>query len=142
MHTHITHQAKARHHGLVNRNKYRGCPWERRKVNPHTTKDEDQKYSSCEGMGTPHPCTDIVGGNDWRTMCKVKDSRRDDDRVPKHTHSETVKKDQKVRLYGRPMITRIRSHPEKPLKRRSIRDSYRPTSSNFRDHEGENRSGG
>jgi hypothetical protein len=40
------------------------------------------------------------------------------------------------------MITRIRSHPGKPLKRRSIRDSYIPTSNNFRDQEGANRSGG
>jgi hypothetical protein len=138
----VTPQEEVRHHGPVNRMKYRGWSWESGKGNPQTTKDEDQKDSPRAGMGTPHPRTGPVGGNDWRTTCKAKDWRRDDDRVPKRTHSETVKKDQKVRLYGRPMITRIRSHPGKPLKRRSIRDSYRPTSSNFRDQEGANRSGG
>jgi hypothetical protein len=113
--------------------KYRGWSWDRRKGNPQMAKDEDQKDSSRAGMGTPHPCTSLVGGNDWCTTFKVKDWLRDDDRFPKNTHSETVKKDQKLRLYGRTMITRIRSHPGKHLKRRSIRDSYRPTSRNFRD---------
>jgi hypothetical protein len=112
----VTPQEEVQHHGPVNRKKYRGCPWERRKVNPQTAKDEDQKDSPWEGMGTPHPRTDTVGGNDWRTACKEKDWRRDDGRVPKHTHSETMKNDQKVHLYGRPMITRKRSQPGKPLK--------------------------
>jgi hypothetical protein len=40
------------------------------------------------------------------------------------------------------MITGTRSLPGKPHKRRSIRDSYKPTSSNYRDQEGVNRSGG
>ena len=75
------------------------------------TKDEDQKDSPREGMGTPHPCTGLVGGNDWSTTWKAKDWHKDDDRVPKRTHSEIEKKYQKVRLYGRPMITKIRSHP-------------------------------
>jgi hypothetical protein len=53
--------------------KYRGFPWESRKVNPQTEKEEDQKDIPWVGMGTPHPHTYIVGGNDWHTMCKEKD---------------------------------------------------------------------
>jgi hypothetical protein len=138
----VTPQEAVQHHGPVNRMKYGGWLWESGKSNPQTTKDEDQKDIPRAGMGTPHPRTGPVGGNDWHTTCKVKDWCRDDGRIPKHTHSETVKKDQKVCLYGRTMIIRIRSHPRKHLKRRSIRDRYRPTSKNFRDQEGANRSGG
>jgi hypothetical protein len=126
----VTPQEEVRHHSPVNRMKYKGCRWERRKVNPQTTKEEDQKDISWARMGTPHPCTDTVGGNDWRTTCKEKDWCRDDDRVLKSTHSEIVKKDQKVHLYRRPMITRIILQSGKPLKRRSIRDSYIPASNN------------
>ena len=110
--------------------KYRGWLWESGKGNPQTTKDEDQKDSPRVGMGTPHPRTGPMGGNDSRTTCKVKDWRRDDDKIPKHTHSEIVKKDQKVHLYRRPMITRIILQLGKPLKRRSIRDSYIPARNN------------
>jgi hypothetical protein len=104
----VTPQEEVRHHGPINRMKYRGWPWESGKDNPQLTKDEDQKDSPRTGMGTPHPHTISMGGNDWCIMCKAKDWHRDDDRAPKHTHSETEKKYQKVRLYGRPMITRTR----------------------------------
>ena len=40
------------------------------------------------------------------------------------------------------MITGTISPPGKPHKIRSIRDSHRPMSSNYRDQEGENRGGG
>jgi hypothetical protein len=123
----VTPQEEVRHYGPVNRKKYRGCLWESRMDNQQVTKDEDQKGWSWAGMGTPHPHTDTGGGgNDWSTTCKAKDWRRDDDRVPKSTHPETVKKDQKVHLYGRPMITRISPQPGKSHKRRNIRDSHRP----------------
>jgi hypothetical protein len=83
------------------------------------------------------------GGNDWSTMCKAKDWHRDDDRVPKRTHFETMKKDQKVHLYGRSMITKISLQPRKPHKRRNIRDSHRRERSNYKGHpthqEGANR---
>jgi hypothetical protein len=81
-------------------------------------------------MGAPHPCTSFVGGKDWRTTFKARDWCRDDSRAPKRTHSETEKKDRKVRLYGRPMITRTRSLPRKSHKLRSIMNSYRPIGSN------------
>jgi hypothetical protein len=105
----VTPQEEVRHHCPINRKKYMGFLWERKKINLQMTKDEDQKDRPWVGMGTPHPHTNTVGGNDWHTTCKAKDWRRDDDRVPKSTHSETMKKDQKVCLYGKPMITRIRS---------------------------------
>jgi hypothetical protein len=57
-----------------------------------------------------------------------------------------VKKDQKVHLYERPMITRISPQPGKSHKRRNIRDSHRPERSNYRGHptyqEGANRNRG
>jgi hypothetical protein len=136
----VTPQEGVRHHGPVNRMKYRGWPWENGKGKPQPAKDEDQMDSLREGMGTPHPRTGPEGGNDWRTTCKAKDWRQNDDRDPKRTNSETEIKDRKIRLYGRHMITWIRSLLGKLYKRRSIRDSDRPTSSNHRDQEGENSS--
>jgi hypothetical protein len=91
-------------------------------------------------MGTPHPRPGPEGGNDWRTACKEKYWHWNDDRAPNHTHSETEIKDRKIRLYGRQMITWRRSLSGKLYKRRSIRDSDRPTSSNSKDQEGESSS--
>jgi hypothetical protein len=112
----VTQQEEVRHHGPVNRKKYRGCPWESRKDNQQAAKDEGQKGFPWSSMGTPHPSTDTGSGNDCRTTCREKDWRRDDDRAPKSTHSETVKKDQKVHLYERPMISRTSPQPGNPIK--------------------------
>jgi hypothetical protein len=139
----VTQQEEVRHHGPVNRKKYRGCPWESRKVNQQAAKDEGQKGFQWPSMGTPHPSTDTGSGNDCRTTCRAKDWRRDDDRAPKSTHSETVKKDQKVHLYERPMIVGTSPQPGKSHKRRNTRNSHRLERSNYRAHltyqEGANR---
>jgi hypothetical protein len=58
----VTQQEEVRHHGPVNRKKYRGCPWESRKDNQQAAKDEEQKGCPWSGMGTPHPRTDTGGG--------------------------------------------------------------------------------
>jgi hypothetical protein len=100
----VTQQAKRRHHGPVNGEKYKGFSWERRKVNQQAEKDEGQKGSQWLSMGTPYPSTYTRRGNDFHTACREKDWCRDDDRACKRTHSEMVKKDQKVHLYERSMI--------------------------------------
>jgi hypothetical protein len=102
----VTQQEEVQHHSPVNKKKYRGCLWESRKDNQQATKDEGQKGFPWSSMDTPHPSTDMGSGNDCRTACRAKDYRRDDGRAPKNTHSETVKKDEKVHLYERRMIAR------------------------------------
>jgi hypothetical protein len=139
----VTQQEEVRHHGPVNRKKYRGCLWERRKVNQQAKKYKGQKGFQWPSMGTPHPSTNTGSGNDCRTSCREKDWRRDDGRAPKSTHSKKVKKYQKVHLYERPMIVGTSPQPGKSHKRRNTRNSHRLERSNYRAHltyqEGANR---
>jgi hypothetical protein len=77
----------------VNRMKYMGWSWESGKGNPQPTKDEDQKGSTREVMGTPHPHTGSKGGNYWRKKYKANDWGRDDGRNPMNTHFQIDKKE-------------------------------------------------
>jgi hypothetical protein len=59
---------------------------------------------------------------------------KDDGKTPKITHTGTVKKDPKVHLYGRPMISKTSRKPGKYHKRRFNRKSNRQARSNYRGH--------
>ena len=94
-------------------------------------------------MVTPHPSTNIGSGSDFRIACRAKDWHKDYDRATKSTHTEIVKKDQKIHLYERPMIADTSPQPGKSHKIRNTRNSHRLERSNYRAHltyqEGANR---
>jgi hypothetical protein len=87
MQVQITPQAKAQHHGPVNRNKYRGDPWESGINNQQVTKYEGQKGSPGSSMDIAHPSTITRQGNDWHTMYKAKHWLRDYGKAIKCTYS-------------------------------------------------------
>jgi hypothetical protein len=134
MQVQITHQAKARHHGPVNRKKYRGDPWESRTDNQQAAKDEGRKGSPGSSLGTPHPSTVTGRGNDWRTVYKAKHWRRDYDKAIKCTRSGTEDTDQKGHLDEQAMIARTGPQPGWLHKKRYNRKSNRPEQSNYRGH--------
>ena len=130
----VTQQEEVRHHGPINRKKYKGCSWESRKDNQQAEKDEGKKGFPWSSMGTPHPSTDRGSGNDCRTVCRAKNWCRDDGRAPKSTHSKTVKRDQKVDLYERPMIAKASPQQGRSHKRRNTKNSHRSERSNYKGH--------
>jgi hypothetical protein len=87
MQVQITPQAKAEHHGPVNRNKYRGDPWESGIDNQQVTKYEGQKGSPGSSTDIAHPSTITRQGNDWHTMYKAKHWLRDYGKAIKCTYS-------------------------------------------------------
>jgi hypothetical protein len=94
-------------HSPVNRKKYRGCSWESRKDNQQVEKDKEKKGCSWAGMCTPHPRTDMGGEMIGVQHARPRIGVGTKTGFPRAHIPKTVKKDQKVHLYGRPMITRI-----------------------------------